>query len=117
VALISNAPRADAAVVIACSYLFRSLGSSIGISLASAVLQQVLRAQLAARLGSGEEARRVEERVRESLDYIRTLEPAAARAVRACYRAATVTVFAACAAPLALALGASLLVRERRVGK
>ncbi|KAF7535776.1 hypothetical protein G7Z17_g13147 [Cylindrodendrum hubeiense] len=75
VGLLANAAVEDTAVVIACSYLFRSLGSSIGISTGSAVLQQVLRTQLAARLPNGDEAREIEEKVRQSLDYIKELPP------------------------------------------
>lgn len=121
VGLISNAAREDAAVAIACSYLFRSLGSALGISIQSAVLQQVLRTQLAARLGGGDgdgdAAREVEERVRQSIDYIRQLEPGVAAVVRRCYQVATMTVFASNAVFLVLALLAAFFVREKRVGK
>lgn len=115
IALISNAAPADAAVVIACSYLFRSLGSSVGISAGSAVLQQVLRARLAAGLGGGgdDAAQRVEERVRESLDCIGELEPAVARVVRRCYQDAVVAVFVACSAFLIPAFVSAFFVRER----
>ncbi|KAK7402977.1 hypothetical protein QQX98_011253 [Neonectria punicea] len=75
VGLLANAAVEDTAVVIACSYLFRSLGSSIGISTSSAVLQQVLRAQLATRLPNGNEAHDIGDRVRQSLDYIKELPP------------------------------------------
>lgn len=105
--------------MIACSYLFRALGSSIGVSAGSAVLQQVLRTQLAARLGDDDNdaARAIEERVRESLDYIRQLEPRVADVVRACYQTATLTVFASCAVPLALSFVLAFFIREKKVGK
>jgi len=117
IALISNAAREDMAVVVACSYLFRSLGTSLGISIQSAVLQQVLRTQLALRLDNGEDAALIEERVRQSLDYIKELEPATAAIVRSCYQLATTTVFAANALFLALAFVATFFIREKRVGK
>ncbi|EOO04120.1 putative mfs multidrug transporter protein [Phaeoacremonium minimum UCRPA7] len=117
IGLISNAAKEDAAIVIACSYLFRALGSSIGISVTSAVLQQVLRTQLAARLGDGDAALAIEERVRESLDYIKQLEPHIADIVRSCYQTATLTVFASCAIPLTLAFVLAFFIREKRVGK
>ncbi|KAF6837927.1 multidrug resistance protein fnx1 (MFS multidrug transporter) [Colletotrichum plurivorum] len=117
VALLSNAAVEDTAVVVACSYLFRSLGSSIGISVCSAVLQQVLRTQLSARLSDGEEARRVEERVRESLDYIRELEPGVAAQVRASYQVATEGAMVPMAVFLVLAFGATFFIREKGLGR
>ncbi|KAJ0160523.1 Multidrug resistance protein fnx1, partial [Colletotrichum tanaceti] len=117
VALLSNAAVQDSAVVVACSYLFRSLGSSIGISVCSAVLQQVLRTQLAARLSDGDEARRVEERVRESLDYIRELPPAMAAEVRASYQVATLGAMVPVAVLLVLAFVSTFFIREKALGK
>ncbi|KAK1980491.1 major facilitator superfamily transporter [Colletotrichum cereale] len=117
VALLSNAAVQDTAVVVACSYLFRSLGSSIGISVCSAVLQQVLRTQLAARLSDGDEARRVEERVRESLDYIRELPPAVAGEVRASYQAATLGAMVPVALLLVLAFVSTFFIREKALGR
>jgi hypothetical protein len=126
VGLISNAAQEDSAVVIACSYLFRSLGSSIGISVASAVLQQVLRTQLAQRLrdlppeqgGGGEDrAREIEERVRQSLDYIGTLEPAVAAVVRRCYAVATQAAFIPSAVFLTCAFVSTWWIKEKRLGK
>lgn len=89
VGLIANAEPDDMAIAVACSYLFRSLGSSIAVSLSSAALQQVLRTQLAARFTDGEEARLIEEKVRQSLDYIRKLSPRQAEIVIESYRWAT----------------------------
>ncbi|KAK2011438.1 major facilitator superfamily transporter [Colletotrichum eremochloae] len=117
VALLSNAAVQDTAVVVACSYLFRSLGSSIGISVCSAVLQQVLRTQLAARLSDGDEARRVEERVRESLDYIRELPPAVAAEVRTSYQVATLGAMVPVALLLVLAFASTFFIREKALGK
>ncbi|KAI6772201.1 hypothetical protein HG530_003159 [Fusarium avenaceum] len=90
IALLANTTVEDTAVVLACSYLFRSLGSSIGVSTGSAVLQQMLRTQLAARLPDGKEAREIEERVRQSLDYIKELPPHLAEQVRLSYQMATI---------------------------
>lgn len=89
VGLLAHAHPRDSAMVVACSYLFRSLGSSIGISINSAVLQQVLRLQLSKRLNSGTEAREIEERVRRSLDCIKELPGQVAEQVRASYQMAT----------------------------
>ncbi|KAL3305990.1 major facilitator superfamily transporter [Colletotrichum asianum] len=117
VALLSNAAVEDTAVVVACSYLFRSLGSSIGISVCSAVLQQVLRTQLRVRLSDGEEARRIEERVRESLDYIRELEPGVQGEVRGSYQVATLGAMVPMTAFLVLAFASTFFIRERALSK
>lgn len=91
IGLLANAAEEDTAVVVACSYLFRSLGCSVGVTVTSAVLQQVLRVQLAYRLPNGDEAREIEERVRLNLDAIKELPEALAAIVRASYKYASVT--------------------------
>ncbi|CAM1505524.1 Fc.00g111610.m01.CDS01 [Cosmosporella sp. VM-42] len=113
VALLANAAVEDTAVVIACSYLFRSLGSSIGISTSSAVLQQVLRTQLAARLPNGDEARDIEEKVRQSLDYIKELPPHLADQVRTSYQFATLGAFVPTLAYLAVAFLVTFWISEK----
>lgn len=117
VALLSNSSTADTAVVVASSYLFRSLGSAIGISVSSAVLQQVLRSELAARLGGGEAAREVEEAVRKDLGAIRDLPVAVARQVRDGYRMALGAAAGPSVLVCALAVVATLFVRERSMRK
>lgn len=94
IALISNASPADQAVATACSYLFRSLGSVVGLSVSSTVVQQTLKIQLRDRLESGKDADIIVSRVRESLDYIKTLEPDVREIVRQCYGSATRAGFA-----------------------
>lgn len=117
VALLSNSTTADTAVVVASSYLFRSLGSSIGISVASAVLQQVLRTELAARLGGGNAAKEIEERVRKDLGAIADLPVAVARQVRDGYRLALGAAAGPSVLVCALAVLATLFVKERNVRK
>ncbi|PHH69768.1 hypothetical protein CDD82_7515 [Ophiocordyceps australis] len=90
IGLLANASTDDTAVVVACSYLFRSLGSSIGISVSSAAMQQVLRTQLTSRLHNGDAARRVEKRVRQNLDFIHLLPQHIADIVRDSYQLATI---------------------------
>ncbi|KAI9848942.1 MAG: hypothetical protein M1838_000322 [Thelocarpon superellum] len=89
IALLSNTSTEDQAVATACSYLFRSLGSVVGLSLSATVVQQYLRAHLRAALENGKAADEIVRRVRESLDYINTLEPAIRDVVRVCYGEAT----------------------------
>lgn len=117
IALISNASKEDMAVVVACSYLFRSLGSALGVSIGAAILQLVLRSQLEAGLGNGDEAWEIEQHVRESLDYIKQLEPATATIVRHCYQVAVIHVFGFQAIPFGLAFVSSLFIKEKSLGK
>ncbi|PHH76621.1 hypothetical protein CDD80_1376 [Ophiocordyceps camponoti-rufipedis] len=93
VGLLANAAVEDSAVVVASSYLFRSLGASIGIGTSSAVMQHVLRSQLLSRLPSGEEAHWIERRVRESLDIIKQLPQREADVVKSSYQVATLGAF------------------------
>ena len=93
VGVINNAASEDMALSIASSYLFRSLGASVGVSLGYATLQQVLKTELASRFPDGDEARRIEEQVRLSLDYIRKLSPWQAEQVRESYQVATLGAY------------------------
>ncbi|KAE8399449.1 hypothetical protein BDV37DRAFT_275250 [Aspergillus pseudonomiae] len=85
ICLISNSTPEDQAVVTACSYLFRSLGSVIGLSLSSTVVQQILRGRLRSALRDSKDIDRIVDGVRQSLDFIKTLDPSVAKAVRGCY--------------------------------
>ena len=85
IALIANASTEDQAVATACSYLFRSLGSVVGLALSATVVQQSLKTQLRERLKSGKDAVFIEKHVRESLEFIKTLEPQIQVIVRECY--------------------------------
>ncbi|KAF5590762.1 multidrug resistance [Fusarium pseudocircinatum] len=113
ISLLANAAAEDTAVVVACSYLFRSLGASIGISTGSAVLQQVLRMQLAARLPDGEEARKIEEKVRQSLDYIEELPPYLADQVRSSYQIAGISSLALISIYLVASFSLAFWIKEK----
>ena len=85
IGLIANAAPQDQAIATACSYLFRSLGSVVGLSISATVVQQTLRQQLTIRLGDRDEAEEIVAGVRSSLNYIHTLEPELRHIVRECY--------------------------------
>ena len=93
IGLIANAAQEDQAVATACSYLFRSLGSVVGVSLSATVVQQSLRSQLQDKLRSGKDAANIVKGVRESLDYLKTLDPDTREIVRQCYGYATTAGF------------------------
>lgn len=117
IALISNAAPEDLAVTTACSYLFRSLGSVIGVSLSSTVVQQSLRTYLIRHLGSGEEADEVVQRVRRSLDYIRTLDPEVGNMVRRCFGHAIRDGFALMIGIAFFAMVSSFFIREKKLSR
>ncbi|KAH8700836.1 EF hand domain protein [Talaromyces proteolyticus] len=85
IGLIANASPENQAVVTACSYLFRTLGSVIGLSLSATVEQQVLRDRLQTALRDSGEIDHIIRDVRQSLDFIKTLPPALQDVVRKSY--------------------------------
>lgn len=117
VGIIANADPDDMAVAVACSYLFRSLGTSIAISLSSAALQQVLRTQLAARFPNGEEAREIGDKVRQSLDNIRKLSPRQGKIVIESYRWAILGGYGPTMLLFVLGFIVSFWIREKPLRK
>ncbi|PWY91233.1 MFS general substrate transporter [Aspergillus heteromorphus CBS 117.55] len=115
ISLISNSPPEDQAVVTACSYLFRSLGSVIGLSLSATVVQQILRDRLHYALRDSEDIDRIVDGVRQSLDFIKTLDPAVARVVRSCYGFATNKGFSFMIGVVFFAVVSSLFIREKKL--
>ncbi|ATY60303.1 MFS multidrug [Cordyceps militaris] len=95
IALLANTTMADTAVTVACSYMFRSLGASVGVSTSSALLQYVLRTELAHRLSHDKGlVDEIGQRVRQNIDYIKELPPIVAAIVRSSYLHASVIALA-----------------------
>ncbi|PIG84276.1 MFS multidrug transporter [Aspergillus arachidicola] len=117
ICLISNSTPEDQAVVTACSYLFRSLGSVIGLSLSSTVVQQILRGRLRSALRDSKDIDRIVDGVRQSLDYIKTLDPSVAKVVRGCYGWAMNKGFAFMIAVVFFALVSSFFMREKKLNR
>ena len=115
--VIANADPADQAIATACTYLFRSLGSVVGVSLGSTAVQQSLRTQLTATLGSGRKAEEIVERVRQSLDYIQELDPEMRKLVTLCYQKASTAAFGLSTGFVCLALLSSFFMREKKLSK
>jgi predicted MFS family arabinose efflux permease len=119
VALIANAGHEDQAIATAVSYLFRSLGSVVGLSVGSTIIQDTLRKSLRSRL-SGHDAEKIIRKVRESLSYVKELDPPTRIIVRGSYEQAVhatlwfTVALAACAALSSLFIKeVSLLSRSR----
>ncbi|TFK53454.1 MFS general substrate transporter, partial [Heliocybe sulcata] len=118
VALIANAGPQDQAVAIAVSYLCRSLGQVIGISAGSTLIQNKLRHLLAQRLiGRSLDIEEVARGVRESLDFIKQLEPEVQAVVRQSYGDAFPSAFWFSVATAGVALIASCYVKEKSLAK
>ncbi|KAF8475684.1 putative MFS multidrug transporter [Kalaharituber pfeilii] len=90
IALISNVTTAEQAVVTAVSYLFRSLGSVLGLSVSAGLVQSGLKRRLLHALGDGKEVEMIVRKVRRDLDFIGELKPEVASIVRKCYQGAIV---------------------------
>lgn len=116
IGLIANAAPEDQAIATACSYLFRSLGSVVVLSLTASVVQQSLKNQLREHL-SGNDADDIVKRVRESLDYVKTLEPAVREAVRQCYASSTRNGFTFSLGIACCAMLASWFIREKSLSR
>lgn len=117
VSVIANIDRKDLAIATACSFLFRSIGAGAGTSLASVVVQQTLRTQLRSRLDANDDADTIAERVRQSIKYIKTLEPHVKDIVISCYVQATTGAFTLALLYVVLAFVFALWIREKNLGK
>ncbi|KAJ7205000.1 MFS general substrate transporter [Mycena pura] len=112
VALIANAGPADQAIATAVSYLFRSLGSVVGLSIASTLLQLTLRRGLRASLSDDRDIDDIIRRVRASLAAIDELDAPTAALVRAAYAVAVRATMWFSTAMAGCALVAATFIRE-----
>ena len=115
--VIANANPSDQAIATACTYLFRSLGSVVGVSVAATIVQQSLRTQLRASLTDGKDADKIVERVRQSLDYIKELEPHTRAIVIRCYQKAETASFGVSALLVCGTLACVIFIREKRLSR
>lgn len=115
--VIANADPKDQAIATACTYLFRSLGSVVGVSWAATVVQQSLRTQLRAKLDSKGDADEIVKRVRQSLTFIGTLKPHTRLIVTKCYQKATNTAFGVSITVITFALVSTLFIKEKRLSR
>lgn len=111
---VSNADSQDKAMVTACSYLFRSLGSVLGLCLSSTVIQHSLRYHLIDVL-PGNANKDIIEGVRESLGNIETLDLRMQSVVRHWYGWSIHLGFSFMTIIAALALVSSLCMKERKL--
>lgn len=114
--IVANAAPEDQSVGIACLYLFRSLGSGIGVSLSATVIQASLRKYLGNELQGVDDAEEIVRKVRESLDYLDRIPSAAIReAVRRCYGWAVTDSFWVLAVFVGGAIVGAVMVKEKKL--
>ncbi|KAF2109163.1 major facilitator superfamily domain-containing protein [Lophiotrema nucula] len=117
IGLIANASHADQAVATACSYLFRSLGSVFGLSMCATAFNQTLRTTLKIALSGDKDAEEIAARVRESIKYLRDLEPEIRDVVKECYGKSTRSALCVGLGMVAGSAFFSWFIREKRLGK
>ncbi|KAF7430237.1 hypothetical protein PC9H_005939 [Pleurotus ostreatus] len=112
IALIANAGPKDQAIATAVSYLFRSLGSVVGLSVGSSLVQGTLRTALRKKL-DGTDIEELIRRVRESLTYVDTLDPGTQAAVRSSYAQAVHVTLLFTTSMGALAAISAIFIKEK----
>ncbi|EPQ50445.1 hypothetical protein GLOTRDRAFT_108627 [Gloeophyllum trabeum ATCC 11539] len=118
IALIANAGPEDQAIATAVSYLYRSLGSVMGISIGSTLVQDRLRNLLRIRLaGEDIDIDEIARRVRESLAYVDKLQPRIRAIVRQSYDEAVPAAFWFSVATGSAALIATFFIKEKVLPK
>ncbi|KAF9456713.1 MFS general substrate transporter [Collybia nuda] len=116
IALIANAGQADQAIATAVSYLFRSMGSVVGVSIGSTLVQETLRSYLRRRL-SGNDVEEIIQHVRESLSYLDELDPATRIIVRSAYEKAIQVTLSFTVAMAACGLVSSIFIKEKALSR
>lgn len=117
VAIMANTTQHDQAMAIACSYLFRSMGSVFGVSLSATAVNGMLRSTLAHSLKNGQDANKIADMVRKSLDSIKTLDPAIVKIVRHCYAISTRVGFGASTALVSGAMISAWFIKEAKLNR
>uniref|UniRef100_A0A0W0FKX4 Putative member of the major facilitator superfamily n=1 Tax=Moniliophthora roreri TaxID=221103 RepID=A0A0W0FKX4_MONRR len=114
IALISNAGPEDQAIATAVSYLFRSLGSVVGLSIGSTILQDSLRNTLRREL-TGQDVNEIVRRVRESLKYLDELDSQTKTVVKGSYESSIhITMWFSIGLAIC-AFSSSLFIREKLI--
>lgn len=115
-ALLANAGPQNQAVATAVSYLFRSLGSVLGVSIGTTLNQNAIRRSLQRRL-SGADVEEIILRVRQSLSYIHSLEPDVRKVVVEAYVDGTQAALWFGVAMAVAAFAAAFFIKEKSLGR
>jgi hypothetical protein len=93
------------------------LGSVVGLSFCSTIVQQYLRTTLRTALHDNKDVDKIVEGVRQSLDYLKTLDPQIRALVRDCYGRSTGVGFASLVILMFLTLLSSFFIREQKLSR
>jgi len=116
-ALISAVDHEHQAVITSASYLFRSTGSTIGISISGAVFQNILNIRLRENLDGVKHGPEIIEKLRNSIDEIKHLPPSLYLDILNSYMASLRGVFVAILGMTILSGLISLFMREHTLHK
>ena len=115
VSLIAAVKHSEQATTTSASYLFRSTGGTIGAAAGAAIFQTALRACLGRRLGGGEVAREITERVLRDFKEVLKVEMPWRPLVVDAYMQALRTVFFTAFLMGALGMFAAAAMREHEL--
>ncbi|TGZ81703.1 MFS general substrate transporter [Ascodesmis nigricans] len=116
IAVIAAAGSEDQAVATAVSYLFRSLGTVSSLSVSSMLVQETLRNELIKSV-KGEDAEEIVRKVRESIEFIKTLPAERKAIVIACYEKAVSKAFMFAVLLGVGAVVSSTFIKEKKLGR
>lgn len=111
-ALMASVKQSQQATTTSASYLFRATGGTIGAAVGSAVFKTSLNKELVKRLGTGEEARRVIERVTRDFGEVARLNGEWRGKVEDGFMSSLRVVFFVATMAGVGALGAAAVMRE-----
>lgn len=114
-ALIAAVDHSQQAVVTSASYAFRSTGSTIGVAIGGAIFQNVLKSKLLEYIGTGKEAMKIIDRVRERFDAIDSIPQEYRSHVEDAYMDALHAVFYVSLAMGVCAMITSTLMKEHKL--
>ncbi|KAI9775353.1 MAG: hypothetical protein M1839_001269 [Geoglossum umbratile] len=114
-AVISSVLREEQALATSASFVFRSTGSTLGVTFASAVFQNVLREALSSRLGHLADANNIIASIRGNFQEIARVDPAIKQDVLDSYMVALVAVFSTTFGMSGLAAITSVFMKEHKL--
>lgn len=114
-ALIAAVDYSQQAVITSANYAFRSTGSTIGVAIGGAIFQNVLGNKLVEYIGTGKEAMKIINKVRERFDAIDSVPPEYIGRVKDAYMDALHAVFYVSLAIGICAMISSSLMREYKL--
>ncbi|KAL8798678.1 MAG: hypothetical protein Q9182_006464 [Xanthomendoza sp. 2 TL-2023] len=105
----------EQSLVTSLSYVFRSVGSVLGVAVGSAVFQGILESSLWSRIGSMDDAAEMIRRIKDSLEEVDNLPAQLQTVVRGSYMVALRATFSTTVGFAAMAAVSGLLVRELKL--